>query len=929
MKAFLLSKLKLSEDEFARTSLLALLFFLLVNGIFFGRNARDSIFLVKVGLAALPYAYMLNAVIAIGSAAVYAMFVDKLDRFKFVRAVLILFIATLATVVLGLKTEWMWFYWATYSLIQVVWLMSLMMFWTFAADFFDAVQAKRIFPLVGMGGLVGMITSGLVAKPLVKTFGTEKLFIAWAVLLGAGLLVVAALARYRPKAPPGKAARKAPKLSQWQQFLEGFRNVRRTPLLVNMVVLILALWLVFTLIDYQFSQVARANFTKEVNGVAMTDKDALTSFLGIFRSWAGACCLLFQIFLTPLAIRKLGVTGAMTLHPAFLLFSIGSMIVSFGFASACVTKFGDHVLLYTATDVAYQLLFNPIPPAQRGRARAFVEGYIKPFSMGLAGAALLLLVELKLEPAQIAACNFGLAAVWFVATILLRKNYLKAVVSNLQAAPQAGVPVLSALSIENAEATVREMEQRLKSANQEDISFAIEYFLFIKYEPAAALCVPLLEHANPEVRRMACRAIGQIGGRDMLTHLEDRLGDPHPDVVREALAGFRRLGSEEQIMALEILRMHPDIGVVAEAVETEAEIGGFDGILSTAEMLKRWAKSEDPRELELLASILGRLRIKSFLPTLLEMARHANPKISRAAVRSLTAFKDERVIPALVDALRDDILFPHVQRYFASCGEHLRTTILLAYRQEVSRRRVKLRFLAAIARNTKWDPTDLLLQEIHSDEPAIRDLCVVSLAQRIDGRLPAEEAVRILKREIEHWIRIETLREHLLGLCRTDRARDVTNYVFDQEARDACKLVFIELGFLSDRLTLQRVYRNAVHGAPAERALALEALENMGDLKPWTGILLPVLNGAMVEARREFLKHVPDAHFDVGRTLEDLVARPYEYMISAILYVWKDNPDPARRDLVASLRSHSSALVREHAAAVQITDGGLKTHADP
>lgn len=892
------------------------MFFLLVNGIFFGRNARDSLFLVKVGLPYLPYAYMLNAVLAIACAFVYAMFVDKLDRFRLVRIILTIFIAALGIMFVGLQTEWIWVYWAAYSIVQVIWLMSLMMFWTFAADFFDTVQSKRIFPLVGIGGLVGMITSGLVAKPLVKMFGTEKLFLAWAGLLGIALLVMPALMRLRTPAAAQKrpAKKNAPGRSQWDQFMDGVRNVRRTPLLVNMVVMILALWLVFTLIDYQFSQVARARFTED----GVTDKNALTSFLGIFRSWAGGLCLVFQLFLTPLVIRKLGVAGAMILHPAFLLVAIGGMAAAFGFWPACITKFGDHVLLYTATDVAYQLLFNPIPVSQRGRARAFVEGYIKPFSMGVAGAVLLVLVELELEPAQIALCTLTLTAVWFGSAILLRKNYLKAVVSNLQSAPQAGVPVLTALSPESVAATVKEMERRLASNNSEDVQFAVEYFLFVKHEPAVAACVPLLKHPNSDVRRMACRAVGQLGGRDVLPHLEDAISDPNPDVVREALAGIRRLGGEEQLLTLEILRMHPDIAVVAEAVETEAEIGGFDGILSTAEMLKRWAKGGEQRELELLASILGRLKIKSFLPTLLEMSKHENRRISSAAMRSLTAFKDERVVPTLVDGLRDDILYPHIQRFFSSCGEHLRENILTAYRRETVRRRVRVRLLAAIARNVKWDPTGLLLEELHSEDAAIRALCLTQLTQRFEGRLPVQEASKLLKREIDHWIRIETLREDLLARCRTDRAKEITTYVFDEEVRSTRSLVFLELGLVSDRATLQRVYRNVFYGAPAERALAMEALENL-KLKPWAAILTPLINADPAEAaRKEFLAHFPDARFDVGEILDDLAAQSYEYILSAALYVWNDaadGGDPARLGRIEALRSHTSGLIREHAAA--------------
>ncbi len=918
MKARLLSKLHLSADEFARTAYLAVLFFLLVNGIFFGRNARDSIFLVKVGLASLPYAYMLNAVLAIGSAFVYAMFVDKLDRFKLVRSILLIFITALVTIFFGLKTEFRWFYWATYSIVQVIWIMSLMLFWTFAADFFDLVQSKRIFPLIGMGGLVGMITSGLIAKPLVNAFGTEKLFLAWAVLLGAGLLVVNALVPLRPAASKPRAKKREASRSQAEQFLEGIRNVRRTPLLINMVVLILALWIVFTLIDFQFNQVARDHFTDESGKI---DKDALTGFLGIFRSWGGACCLLFQLFITPILLKRVGVAFTMTVHPAYLLFSIGGMVLAFGFWPACAAKFGDHVLLYTATDVAYQLLFNPIPAAQRGRARAFVEGYIKPFSQGMAGVVLLLLVELKLGPQQIAACNLVLAVVWFLSAALLKKNYLQAVVSNLQVG-QGGVPVLSALSVENMAATIREMEAKIRSDQPDEISFAVEYFLFIKHEDAAPLCVPLLSHADPSVRRIGCRAVGQLGGRELLPTLEGALRDSHPDVIREALAGIRRIGGEEQLPSLGALHLHPDLSIVAEGVETAAEVGGFDGILGTAELLKRWSKSQDVRELELLASILGRLKIKSFLPVLLELTQHPNPKVSETAIKSLTAFKDERVLPALFDGLRHETLFPQLQSYFSSCGVHLKESILKLYRTETKRRRVKRRLFEAIARNSKWDPSDLLFEELNSEDPAIRYLSLYHLSHRGTQNLPEPAVHGVLRREIEHWIRLESLREHLVDLARADNTKSLIQFVIDEEVYQTRKTLFLALGFLKDRPTVQRIYRNIFYGSPTDRALALEALDNLG-LRPWAPLISPLLDGQRRgEALKEFQKHFSDTRFDIEHTLRIFLSMSYEYILSVILYVWRETEDKPRRDVVESLRSHSSGLVRENAEAAVLALGG-------
>jgi len=40
---------------------------------------------------------------------------------------------------------------------QVIWYFSLMQFWTFVGDLFDTRQAKRVFPLLAVGALLGMI----------------------------------------------------------------------------------------------------------------------------------------------------------------------------------------------------------------------------------------------------------------------------------------------------------------------------------------------------------------------------------------------------------------------------------------------------------------------------------------------------------------------------------------------------------------------------------------------------------------------------------------------------------------------------------------------------------------------------------------------------------------------------------------------------
>src|SRR5215469_6091583 len=47
--------------------------------------------------------------------------------------------------------------------------------WSFSADIFDSVQARRVFPLIALGGMAGAIVGPLITKFLVQLIGVAHL----------------------------------------------------------------------------------------------------------------------------------------------------------------------------------------------------------------------------------------------------------------------------------------------------------------------------------------------------------------------------------------------------------------------------------------------------------------------------------------------------------------------------------------------------------------------------------------------------------------------------------------------------------------------------------------------------------------------------------------------------------------------------------
>lgn len=297
-----------------RVVLLCLLVnFCIFAGIMFGRNSRDSLFLYYFGVKYLPYMYFANAFSLVGCSLVYTTLVDRIERGKFLAAISLLFVAALVASRIVLGGHPHWFFPVLYVEAQVIWIFSLMQFWTFAGDLFDTRQAKRLFPLIAVGALMGMISVGLFCKPIIRALGTENLLLIWAGLNFAALVLGGiTYRRYRKTEPAPKpdlvAAAAAVKLSEWQKIKDGFRDLGREPLLRSMGGYVFLLWTVFSIVDFCYSSTVRSQFQNDPNG--------MTTFLGRFVGAQGLCCLVVQLLLTRAVIARLGVGTTINFHPA-------------------------------------------------------------------------------------------------------------------------------------------------------------------------------------------------------------------------------------------------------------------------------------------------------------------------------------------------------------------------------------------------------------------------------------------------------------------------------------------------------------------------------------------------------------------------------------------------------------------------------------
>lgn len=913
MKKFFSKAFNINEGEHGRVLLSLLIFLLVMSGIILGRNARDSIFLKNVGIKYLPYMYLLNAVFVVFVSVVYSSVIDKMDRVRFMVGSSAIYagLAVLMRVLLfvpGMLKPAATF---CYVAVQILWLIGLMQFWTFMGDVFDARESKRLFPVISSGGLLGMVAAGLGGKYLIKGVGgTENLFIVWAVMQGVSILLILTLAKKYIKKGKPSAKSNAPKKSQAQEFKEGFTYLKSSQLLITMVFINLAMWIVFTIVDYQFNKVMSQTYTS---------KDDLTAFLGFFRAGAGFLCLIIQLGLTSRIVTFLGVGRTIAIHPSYMVAATAFLSMKFGYISSFVSKFGDHVLLYTVQDSSYQMLYNPIPPDRRGRARAFVEGYIKPISMGIAGIILICVTLFpdKIGPAHISALSFAASIVWVVFSLRANAGYVKALTENLTTTDlnlrASAMVQLSKLSDAN---NMRVLHGVLKSGDRDMALFALEMLESLKTKESIADIRGLLSSGDTDIRAAAIDALSSIGDASILESVRPLLNDPKAEVRQSAIKAFGRLGDETSLALISPLLSDKKRRVRSEAIVALIKAGGLDGILQAGDILKTMLDNPEAQEREHAAEILGMIKVKHFTPTLLRLVNDPDAEVRFKAIKALAKIEDARAAGPLIDSLADKQTAIHAKKGLAELKAKALPDLIEAANDRKRGIDIRRRCAKLIGKIPGPEAAAALIELLKDPEPSVRYSSIVTLSHNawaIDQKQALREPLtEFLDREVQY---IYTLKLDAAALQTMPGSNPPAIFLdaLDEFATLGLERVFRALSILLDRAAVRGIWAKLKSGDPKQKPLALEALDNIGE-RDLTRKVSPLFEDrqpadAVVFYRNATGSAAPTAHGIYSRLSAD--ASPW--LRGCAAYAIGESADPASAALAEKLSSDADPFVSETA----------------
>ena len=529
--------------EGSRTALLFAYLFCGSAVFILGRTVRDTLFLSRYSLAALPWMFVLFGVVSALVALFYAWVSDRLGRRLQMEAALAVGAASYLGVWLLVRGGVSWVYPVFYIWTEVVANLLIMQFWTLANDLHDPRAAKRLFGTIGAARILGVIVCGLTAGAVVKALGTAQLLLVMTGLLAAMAVLCQRLSRYPVAQAAGARGAGRP---------EPLSHVLQHPYVRSLMAVILLIFVALTVGDYQFKMIARQNFTE----------DALARFFSLFYAGAGTAGFLVQLFVTPRLLRRFGVLAAMLAMPLCFGCSAGILLATGSLAAACLMKFSDNGLQFTVHETVLQVLYVPFAPAVKAKTRAFLDTAVKPLSYGLGGLALVLLAHFKVPVVKMALLSLPVAVLWVALLPRVRHLYLRSLEASI-----AGL----AASFEVDQEFVLDSESRkvllhaLESRDPARVLHALERLKEEQGPELRAALRRLCDHGSPKVREQALLRLGQLGDEGSVPVVEKALADPDPEVCASAANACCALLKDEAIEVVAPLLDHAERAVRVEA----------------------------------------------------------------------------------------------------------------------------------------------------------------------------------------------------------------------------------------------------------------------------------------------------------------------------------------------------------------------------
>jgi ATP:ADP antiporter, AAA family len=786
--------------------------------------------------------------------------------------------------------------------------------WSFANSLFDTRQAKRLFGLIGAGASFGAITGGLLARYLVGPVGgTVNMLLVLAGLILSAAVIVSFANKHLPRKTVTRSTR-----PRRQPLRETLQQIAASPYLRLMAAMVFLVAIVTQWTAFQFSVVADERF----DGNA----DALTRFFGTFNFTLGTISFLIQLLVTGPALRRFGIAVTVLILPLSLGFGTALVFLAPALMwSVLLTNAFDQGLRFSVDKSSYELLYLPIPPAQRVPLKNTIDIVVNRVAdgcgallLGLATQGFALIPGLGLGIRGTAAVNLVLIGVWAGVAWRVRGEYVRTIHDSIHR-HRLDTERAASTTIERSAAEA--LRLKLSAVEPAEVRYALGLLEVQQSRSWLPSLRQLLTHPEADIRRRALTLLRAAGDREIAERAVGLLSDSDLGVRTEALLYLTREMHVDPLAQIQKLGDFEDFSIRAGMAAFLASPGGSQNLEAARTLIETMARSAGPAAARERAEAARLIAIvpDAFLDILIVLIRDENESVARAAVRSARAIGREELVPVLVSVLGRDELTDEVAGALARLGPGIVPEIERLLRDEGLSLDIRRELPAVLVRIGTAEAEQALIGSLLQADVTLRHRVIASLNKlrtvHPEVSLDPGAINLLLAAEIAGHYRsyqvLGPLRERLKD---DDPVLQAMQNAMEQEL----DRIFRLMGLLLPHVGLHDAYIGLRSKDELVRANSLELLDNV--LEPeLRQLIVPLLDSQVTAAERiQLANRLVGAPLDSAeQAVSTLLGSEDPWLRSSAIYAvgalqlhelqdellrFEDDPDPVLRQSIKAAR---------------------------
>ncbi|MEK7866428.1 MAG: Npt1/Npt2 family nucleotide transporter [Planctomycetota bacterium] len=406
------------RTEMVRALACAFLFFLVIGSYYVAKSVRDGILVHDFEAGTVPKLYIAACILTLPIAGIVALLARRWPRQVLIPAAYLacaaVFLAfRMAYARFGAPTSLCaaYFIWAS-----VYNILTICLFWSLTNDLFTKEEGRRVYGIVGAGGILGGAAGGTIASRLAQQLGTAELLpiVAVGLVLCAVLFVVV----HYTMTPRGQA------VSGETRGAVALRDLGRV--FADPYVACIAAFVVL----HTFSETTVDLQSKAILKEAGMSRDQSTAFFGSFYAIMNVLALFTQLVVTTLVHRRWGPRPGLLVLPVATLL-LGPLLLwtppartlalplfgTISLQAAVIAAVGIPLMAfaYSIKQSSKELLYVPTDASVKFQAKPIIDTF--GFRLGDTLTSLLALLAGSAGVARVkwfAAVGYAGCLVWIV-----------------------------------------------------------------------------------------------------------------------------------------------------------------------------------------------------------------------------------------------------------------------------------------------------------------------------------------------------------------------------------------------------------------------------------------------------------------------------------------------------------------------------------